>query len=721
VGRDGADDVARAAAELQARIPQPIAPLARLAFNYRWSWTPGGPELFRGIDAGRFALCRENPVRLLLEASPRALERAAADAEVVAGAERMAWDLGEELARPPDDSVVPADRPVSFLCAEFGIHESLPIYSGGLGVLAGDILKEASDLRVPFVGVGLMYANGQFHQRLDPSGRQHEYWIPSDPERLPAALVTQEDGRPLTFTLPIRDRDVVVQVWRVDVGRVPLYLLDTSRAENRITDRWITSRLYVGDRTMRLAQYALLGVGGVRALRAMGIDPGVVHLNEGHAAFAALELIREQASQGLGFDEALARARERIVFTTHTPVAAGNESYRANELEPVLGKLLAEMGADRDQLLGLGRIHPGDPQEPVGMTVLGLRASRSANAVSLRHGQVARSMWRPLYPDAAEDDVPIGHVTNGVHLPTWMAPPMRQLLDRYLGEGWEGRAAEPGVWERVDDIPDEALWDARRQLRSDLVAWLRERAVADRLAREEPSRYIEAGIEAFEPEALTFGFARRVAGYKRLDLLIREPERVVELLSGERQIQVVLAGKAHPQDDEARDMLQRLFQISAKWPPPVSSRVAYIEDYDMSVAAHLVSGCDVWVNLPKPPLEASGTSGMKAALNGALNLSILDGWWAEAYDPEDPNGWGIEGAQSTDPEGDDRMDAAAFYDLVQGEVIPTFFQRDEHDVPREWVRHMKSSLRRVGSQFTATRMVRDYLAAPYRVHSDRPV
>ena len=731
MGRDGAEDVARSVAELAARIPEQLSPLARLAFNYRWSWTPGGPELFRRVDPDRYTLARENPIRLLLEASGQALERAASDPDLVGAGERMGWDLGEELARPADDSVVPTDRPVAFLCAEFGIHESLPIYSGGLGILAGDILKEASDQRVPFVGVGLMYANGQFHQRLDPSGRQHEYWIPSDPERLPAALVTSEDGLPLTITLPIRDRDVVVQIWRVDVGRVPLYLLDTNRPENRMTDRWITSRLYVGDRTMRVAQYALLGVGALRALRAMGIEPGTVHLNEGHAAFAALELIREQVEQGMGFGEALARARDRIVFTTHTPVAAGNESYPTDELEPALGRFLAEMGADRDQLLGLGRIDPEDRQEPVGITVLGLRASRSANAVSRRHGEVARSMWRPLYPQATGDEeVPIGHVTNGVHLPSWMAPPMRRLLDRHLGDGWERGTADPGTWDRIDDIPDEDLWEVRRTLRSNLVAWLRERAVADRLAREEPSPYVEKTADAFDPDALTFGFARRVAGYKRLDLLIRDSDRVVGLLRGngngddeERSrapIQVVLAGKAHPQDDEARDMLQRLFQTSAKWPPSVASRVAYIEDYDMSVAARLVAGCDVWVNLPKPPLEASGTSGMKAALNGALNLSILDGWWAEAYDQQDPCGWGIEGATGSDPDSEDRADAAALYDLVRNEVIPMFSARDEHGIPREWVRRVRKSLHCVGSQFTATRMVHDYLTGSYRVPSDHP-
>ena len=405
-------------------------------------------------------------------------------------------------------------------------------------------------------------------------------------------------------------------------------------------------------------------------------------------------------------------ARRRIVFTTHTPVAAGNESYRVDEAGVVLGKLFAEMGADREQMLGLGRIHPGDPGDSLGMTVLGLRASRSANAVSRRHGEVARSMWQPLYPGTAEQEVPIGHVTNGVHLPTWMAPPMRQLLDRHLGSDWMENPGDPGTWERIDAIPDQELWETRSRLRADLVRWLRERAVMDRLAREEPSSYVEAATEAFDPDALTLGFARRVAAYKRLDLLIREPERVAGLLSGPDPVQVVLAGKAHPQDDEAKKKLQHLFEM--KWTAQVGSRVAYVEDYDMAVAAHLVSGCDVWINLPRPPLEASGTSGMKAALNGALNLSILDGWWMEAWDGHDGNGWGIDGSDPTDPEGEDQHDAAAFYDLVEREVIPLYFDRDENGVPTRWVQHIKASLKAVGSRFTATRMVSDYLAGPYR-------
>jgi starch phosphorylase len=614
------------------------------------------------------------------------------------------------MAAPAADGPVTAERPVAFFCAEFGIHRSLPLYSGGLGVLAGDILMASSDLRIPMVGIGLMYSQGQFHQRLDPRGWQHDYWIDSDPERLPGALVTGGDGGALTITLPIRDRRVVAQIWRIDVGRVPLYLLDTERPENDVVDRWITSRLYVGDRDLRLAQYALLGRGGVRALRVLGIDPGVLHLNEGHAAMAPLELARDEVAAGRSFDDAVEAARARTVFTTHTPVEAGNESFSPEAFLGLLGGLPDELGVAPETVLDLGRARPGEGD--VGITVLGLRLSRSANGVSARHGQVARAMWRPLYPDAgSEEDVPIGHVTNGVHVATWMSPPMMELLDRFLPEGWLMRSDDPAVWAAVKDIPDDELWATRAALRSQLVDWLHERATNDRLAREEPSADVLAGASAFDPDALTVGFARRVAAYKRLTLLAFDPDRVASLLRGPRAGQVVMAGKAHSQDDEAKRRLRDLFRV--KWSPEVGSRVAYVEDYDLAIASHLVWGCDVWVNLPRPPLEASGTSGMKSALNGGLNVSVLDGWWEEAWD--ETNGWGITSTSSgpDDAAEQDRRDATAFYDTMEHEVVPMFHDRDDAGIPREWVQRVKRSLITNGPRFSATRMMRDYLQQVY--------
>lgn len=704
----GTSDLTRATDDLAARLPSAVAPLARLAFNYWWSWAPGGRELFRAVEGERFELCSENPVRLLQEA-PRALDRAARDPGLVGRAEELEAALRDELDRPPREGEVTTDRPAAFFCAEFGIHRSLPIYQGGLGVLAGDILKEASDRAVPLVGVGILYSQGNFHQRLDPSGWQHDYWIDSDPERLPAALVTGPNGEPVTVDVPIRDRDVVVQVWRVDVGRVPLFLLDANRPENRVADRWITARLYVGNREGRLAQYAMLGIGGVRALRALDIEPGLLHLNEGHPALAPLELARDGTLGGRPFEEALAAARSHTIFTTHTPVPAGNETYGKDETVAVLGRFSEELGIGLQGLLALGLSRPEAPEDGFGMTTLGLRASRSANAVSSRHGEVSRGMWRPLFGDRATEDVPIGHVTNGVHVPTWMAPPMQALLDRHLGTAWRERPDDPAAWAGVEGIPDQELWAVRSDLRAGLAAYLRERSVGDLLARDESGEYVEAAESGFSPDPLTLGFARRVATYKRLYLLIHDPARAAQLLTDPEPIQIVLAGKAHPRDTEAKHTLQGLF--AQRWDPAIASRVAYLEDYDMAVATQLVWGCDVWVNLPRPPMEASGTSGMKSALNGGLNLSVLDGWWAEAFDGT--NGWGIPGDVDPDHGAQDARDAATFYDLVEREVVPLFHDRDSDGVPRGWVARVKASLRTVSPRFGATRMMEDYLRAAY--------
>jgi starch phosphorylase len=705
--RDGRTDLARAAGTVVDRLPEPLAPLARLAFNYRWSWFPGVADLFEHIDPTRWNAGDENPVRLLLECAPDVLAAAGANADLGQRAAEAEAAIRQELAAPVAKGST--ERPVAFLCAEFAIHRSLPVYAGGLGVLAGDLLKQASDHRIPLVGVGILYRQGYFHQRLDASGRQQEYWTETDPDRLPAALVTTEDGQPLTVGIRLRGRDIAVQVWRVDVGRVPLFLLDAHRPENAPADRWITARLYVGDRTLRLAQYALLSVAGMRALEAMGIDPGVVHLNEGHAALAPLELARMDVEAGRPFLDALDHARKRTVFTTHTPVPAGNETYAPEEIGEVLGDFADELGMDRQRLLELGRARPDDPDEWFGMTTLGLQVSRSANGVSRRHGQVARAMWQHLYPGRGEDDIPIGNVTNGVHLPTWMSPAMQALLDRHLGPTWRSAPPDPDVWAAVDDIPDRDLWDVRERLRSDLIEYVRERTVSDRLAREEPADYAEAAARALDPSTLTIGFARRVAGYKRLTLLAHDPDRATALLGGPRPIQLLIAGKAHPQDELAKGMLQSIFTM--KWHTTVQERVAFLEDYDTGVAARLVGGCDVWVNVPRPPLEASGTSGMKAALNGALNLSVLDGWWEEAFDGT--NGWGIRGDPTLESEVQDDRDADALYAALENEVIPLFYERDGEGIPPGWIARIKASLRTIGPGFNAGRMLRDYVDGPY--------
>jgi starch phosphorylase len=702
----GTDDLTRAAAALAARLPEPLAVLARLAYNYRWSWTPGGPELFQSVSPQRWESCGENPVRLLQEASPEALERAATDSALLDRAATVAQLVQDDLARPPAELPATPERPAAFFCAEYGVHRSLPVYSGGLGALAGDILKEASDRAVPLVAIGLLYRQGYFRQRIDAGGWQHEYWVDTDPERLPAALVRGADGEPVTVTVPVRDLEVTAQVWRVDVGRVPLFLLDAERPENDLTARWITSRLYIGDPEARLAQYILLGVGGVRVLRALDIEPGLLHLNEGHAAFVSLEMARVA---GGAFTEGIEAARSKTIFTTHTPVPAGNDTYPVDQVCGALGGLLASMGVEGEEIARLGRTNPDDPGEPFGVTQFALRTSRAANGVSRRHGEVARGMWHGLWPERTPDDVPIGHVTNGVHVATWLGRPMRELLTRHLGPDWLERQADPATWAPVDEIPDEELWAVRQEQRAAFVEYVRARSTLDRLGRDEPRSYAELAARSFDPETLTIGFARRLATYKRLSLLVRDPERSLRLLSGGRPVQIVLAGKAHPRDNEGKRMVKELF--AHKWGRDAAARVVYLDDYDLGSAARMVRGCDVWLNLPRPPLEASGTSGMKSAVNGGLQLSVLDGWWAEGYDGE--NGWALSGEEDPDHGAQDHRDSDELHRLLAEEVSREFYDRDAAGLPRAWIARMKASLRTNGPAFCATRMIEDYVTGFY--------
>jgi starch phosphorylase len=497
--------------------------------------------------------------------------------------------------------------------------------------------------------------------------------------------------------LTLRGRLVRAQIWHVQVGRVPLFLLDTDVPGNEPVDRWITSTLYVGDRIFRAMQYAVLAIGGLRALRGLEIHPSIVHLNEGHAALAALELAREGVRSGLSFERALSKARAKVVFTTHTPVAAGNEHYGQEEILELLGHLPGELGIDRAGFLALAR--PPD-EDSFGVTELALRTSRRANAVSARHAEVARDMWRRL-------DVPIGHVTNGVHAPSWVAPELQVLLDRWLPGAW--RAGDARAWVAVETIPDSELWAVRNVLRTRLVEFVRRRTVRDRLARGEPIPYVEAAARTFDPEVLTLGFARRVAAYKRLDLLIRDAGRALALLQGPRRLQLIIAGKAHPSDDGAKRLVQRIFEL--KDVAGARGYVAFLEDYDLEIAHQLVAGCDVWLNLPRPPLEASGTSGMKAALNGGLNLSVLDGWWPEAYDGS--NGWALPGEVLQDAGDQDARDATRLYELLEREVVPAFHDRDPTGIPVGWVRRIKASLRTVGTRFTTARMMSEYAQRVY--------
>ena len=707
---DGRRDLQRSINELTERLPPLLQPLARLIYNYRWAWLPGAGALFHDIDLAHWRRSGCNPRHVIEAVSPRRLQELSRDEPFVARLRTLADRVDADMQRPWADCGIRPDRPVAYFCSEFAIHCSLPIYSGGLGVLAGDMLKAASDLAIPMVGVGLLYREGYFHQRMDTAGWQHEYWVTNDFERLPVVLVTGPDEEALTVQLVIRGRVVKVQVWRVDVGRVPLFLLDTDRQDNDPIDRFITARLYIGDRHTRLAQYAVLGIAGMRVLDALGVRPGLVHLNEGHAALSSFERLRVLLGTGLGFEEALATVRQHTVFTTHTPVPAGNEGYTPEEVEPVLADFINRLGIPRSAFYDLGRMVPGDEREPANITPLALRTSRAANGVSRRHGEVARAMWQPLWRERPESQVPIGHITNGVHVPTWMAGPMQALLERHLGTDWFNHIADAELWKRVERIPDAELWEVRSSMRRNLIEFVRQRSVRDRLARGEGPEYVEAAAQAFDPSVLTIGFARRVATYKRLYLLTRFAERGLRLLAdGPRPIQLVVAGKAHPQDQEAKGTLRGLFDM--KRVSDVGRRIIFLEDYDLHLTPRIVSGVDLWLNLPRPPLEACGTSGMKVALNGGLNLSVLDGWWAEAYDGS--NGWGIESPEA-DPGTQDDHDAVAVLDLLENEVIPLFYNRGPGGLPRDWLQRVKVAMRTLIPQFAAQRMLNEYVDTMYR-------
>jgi starch phosphorylase len=701
----------RAIDRLARRLPEPLEDLAWISYNYLWSWTPGGVDLFRSIDAHRFALAGENPVRFLLNLPERDLLRAANNRDLLDRLALVAQAMDADIQRPTQR--VLSSGPVAFFCAEFGVHQSLPVYSGGLGVLAGDFLKETSDQALDVVGVGLLYRRGYLHQRMNLEGWQSEYWLEANTDLLPAVRVRGDDGLPVKVTVPVWDGELAAHVWRVNVGRTPLYLLDAELAENRPLERWVTARLYEGSHEIRLAQYALLGIGGVRALDAMGINPGLFHMNEGHPALAALEVASktsdELAGGRLDLDKLLSTGRERFVFTTHTPVPAGNETYDPDVFFSVLGRSIDEMGISRDELSAESRIDPTVTTEPLGFSPLAIRCARSTNAVSKRHGEVARGMWNPLFPNKKLDDVPITHVTNSVHLPTWMDPHMRDLLTIFFGAGWERHANDPRLWSHIDEIPDVDLWEARCQMRLQLVEMIRSRTIVDRLARGEDVAYAESAFSAFDPTHLTIGFARRLATYKRLDLLFHDVDRLRKIIDHEQGAQIILAGKAHPLDDEAKNVARNMFAVKRSLVVP--NRVIFLEDYDLRVAPQLVAGCDVWLNLPRPPLEASGTSGMKSALNGGLNLSVLDGWWAEGYNGQ--NGWAIDGSIADNDHEQDERDANALYDLLENEVKPLFFSRDANGIPVGWLARMRASLRTLGPQFSGARMVNDYVERIY--------
>ena len=701
-------------------LPPEIEGLRTVAHNLSWCWSHESVELFRRLDRDLWETTGHNPVLLLGTIEQAKLEEAAKDDAFRAHLRRVESNLKSYLA---EDSTwfgrtygKSGDLPViAYFSAEFGLTECLSIFAGGLGILAGDHLKSASDLGVPLVGVGLLYQQGYFRQYLSQSGWQQEVYVDNDFHNLPVKLVSDPDGRPVVVEVRLAGKPVQAQVWKAQVGRIPLYLLDTNVAANaRPEDRDLTDQLYGGDREMRIRQEILLGVGGYRALQLLGVQPTVFHMNEGHSAFLALEHIRRlMKTRELSLAEARELASASLVFTTHTPVEAGHDYFHPDLMEKYFGEPTRKLGLSQADLLGLGRTREGGD---FCMTVLALRTAARANGVSKLHGEVSRKMWQSLWPGVPMNEIPIGHVTNGVHFRSWISAEFNQLYDRYLGPNWREEPAKRDVWSRVQSIPAEELWRTHERRRERLVGWSRRRVKAQRMYRGAPQPEIDAADAILDPDALTIGFARRFATYKRATLILRDMDRLRRMLTDpKRPLQLIFAGKAHPQDEAGKELIRKITALSRD--PVLGRYVVFLEDYDMAVARALVQGVDVWLNTPLRPNEASGTSGMKAAANAVLNLSVPDGWWDEVWnDPENSKqmGWTIgKGEEYSDSNYQDQVEAEALYDLLEHDVIPTFYERGADRIPRRWVDRMKASVDSLCHFVNTHRMVRDYVDGYY--------
>ena len=694
-------------------IPERLKRLPELANDLWWTWNTQPREVFRKLDYALWRQTAHNPVLMLKNVSQETLNIAAADERYLAIYDAAVDAL--DAARSARDTwwenrYGDAPGPIAYFSAEFALHQSLPIYAGGLGVLAGDHCKEASDLGIPLIGVGFMYPQGYFHQTISPEGWQQEVYEKLSWAHAPIERAHTPEGKPCIVAVPLGNRSVLVSVWRVRLGRVKLYLLDTDLEENAPWDRDLSARLYGGDRETRVQQEIILGIGGVRALKAMGSAPAAWHLNEGHAAFVVLQRIRELLERGESFDSALEEVRRTTIFTTHTPVPAGHDAFPFHLVETHLANAWGTLGQYRDAFMALGQYDNGSGSL-FNMTALALRSAGSTNAVSQMHGKVTREMWGPIWPGVAEDQRPVRAITNGVHVPTWLSAEMKRLFDDHLDAGWHDRHDDPALWNRILEIPDEELWNARQALRNYLFAFIRDRA-RSRWKEEHVSaaRVVAAGT-LLDPNALTIGFARRFTGYKRPELIFHNPDRLLGILNAARRpMQIVFAGKAHPADETGKHHLQQVYRRATD--PMFAGRIAFVDDYDLHVAHFLVQGCDVWMNNPRKPLEASGTSGMKASINGVPHLSIGDGWWAEGYTGR--NGWLIEGhADNDNHDAVDAADAEALYQLLEREVVPTFYDRDAQGIPRRWLSIVKQAMVSVTPQFSARRMVKQYADGMY--------
>ncbi|PZA06517.1 MULTISPECIES: alpha-glucan family phosphorylase [unclassified Meiothermus] len=685
-------------------LPVPLQGLREVAYNLWWSWHPEAQRLFEQLDPGSWKRFRGNPVKQLLETDPDRIAALAEDASYLGQVEAVVESFRKYLSSRPQ-STAPL---IGYFSMEFGFHESLPIYSGGLGILAGDHIKAASDHGLNLVGVGLFYHQGYFRQELSPDGQQKEVYDEQHPEELPLTPVEDAEGRPLRVGVEFPGRTVWVTAYKAQVGTVPVYLMSTNLPENTPDDRYLTARLYVPGQEMRIQQELILGVGGVRILRALGLSPAVWHMNEGHAAFMGLERIRELVAAGKSFSEALEAAASGALFTTHTPVPAGHDSFPLDLVERYLNGWWDKFGISRDEFMALG-LEQKSWGPVFSMSNLALTLSRAANGVSKLHGEVSRHMFRHLWPGLEPEEVPVGHVTNGVHTWTFLHPELLQLYRQHFPPQWRERVEDPALW-RTEDLREEDLWRLRNSLRANLVREVRARLLEQRKRNGEAPARLREAEKVLDPNALTIGFARRFATYKRAVLLFTDPERLVRIVRGPYPVQFVFAGKAHPQDDPGKafikDLVAKIRELG------LEDRMVLLENYDMGLARSLVQGVDIWLNTPRRPMEASGTSGMKAALNGALNFSILDGWWAEAFNTR--NGWqiGDERSYATE-EAQDTADAQALYYTLEYEILPLFYARGAEGTPSGWLNMVRESIKSVGPRFSAARMVRDYLNQYY--------
>lgn len=708
-------------------LPEALEPLRTLANNLRWAWNHDTIELFRRLDDALWETVYHNPVLMLGKIEQEKLERAAQDDAFLAHLQGVKEDLESYLSNESWFSGThhtTSEPIVAYFSAEFGLTECLSIFAGGLGLLSGDHIKSASDLGIPLVGVGLLYQQGYFTQYLNETGWQQEAYRDNDFHNLPLTLERNPDGSPVYVEVDIAGKPLKVQVWRVQVGRVFLFLLDTNIGENPPEFQGITGQLYGGDLDMRIRQEIVLGIGGFRVLRALGIAPRVCHMNEGHSAFLALEWIRYLMQENhVSFAEAREAACAGLIFTTHTPVPAGHDSFDFSMMERYFGQYARQLGLDFKEFMALGQSHPGHENDHFCLTVLALRLAAASNGVSRLHSRVSRRMWNHIWPNLPENEIPISCVTNGVHFRSWISREMNELYERYLGPRWREEPANSETWSRVDRVPDEELWRTHERRRQRLITFTRRRFQAQLEHLSRPKRESEAADYVLDTEALTIGFARRFATYKRATLLLTDPGRLARILDDQkRPVQIIFAGKAHPRDDAGKEIIRRIVELSRQ--EPFCRHLVFLEDFDMAIARSLVQGVDVWLNNPRPPLEASGTSGMKAAANGVLNLSTVDGWWDEVFHDNDftinPVGWNIgRGETYDDAAYQDQVEANALYDILEQEVIPLFYERGRDGLPRGWIKSMKASIATLSHFYNTHRMVREYTERLYLPALDR--